>query len=159
MPGLGACWDASPFSSPSSEATSASSRCPFPVFFTRVHLILSEDDCGRQIRRPGISLPSKLVDPHRNVAAICRWAGYYAAISTSYLTHADGSARARAGASHPHNFQLSARPVSPSICGAGRLWVGGHVRECAEMEERVRIGSPVVSLGKLKLKLTLKLKW
>ena len=130
------------------QATSASARCPLPVFFTTVHLILPEDDFGRQSRRPGISLPGKLVHPHRNVAAICHWAGYYATISTSYLTHADGSAQARAGASHPHNFRLSARPVSPSNCGAGRLWVCGHVRECSEMEERVRIGWPVVRLGK-----------
>ena len=48
-------------------------------------------------------------------------------------------------------------PASPSTCGAGGMWACGHVRECAEMEERVRTGAPVVRLGKLKFKL--KLKW
>jgi hypothetical protein len=74
-----------------------------------VHLILQVDECGRQSRRPGSSPPDNLVHPHRNVAVICLRAGSYAAIRMPYL-HADGSPRARAGASHPHNFQLSACP-------------------------------------------------
>ena len=47
--------------------------------------------------------------------------------------------------------------ASPITCDAGRMWACGHVRECAEMDERVRTGAPVVRLRKLKFKL--KLKW
>ena len=136
-------WDWPPLSAPSSAARSASARCPLPPRFTTVHLIPPRTWSVRRWRRPGSPPPGKLVHPHSNVATICLRAGSYAAISTSNLTHAVGSPRARVRCSHSHNFGLKARPMVAEHLRC-RSSVGRPTRPwmCSEEEEKVRTGAP-----------------
>ena len=80
----------------------------------------------------------KVVHPHSNVAAICLREGSYAAISTSYLTHAVGSPRARVRATTRTISDCRRVPATTSTFGAGRVWASRHVRECAERRRRRR---------------------
>jgi hypothetical protein len=80
-------------------------------------------------RKQGSPQPERLVPLHNNAAVFCLRVGSYAVIIASYLTPTFGSPEPRRQPSTRAIPDCWRVPSSPSTYGAGRVWVGRHVRE------------------------------